>query len=49
MVAYCEVFLRGRYAERLMERAERVPPRAWLNLVAHGPVTISPPPASLGG
>jgi hypothetical protein len=36
MVANCEAFLRGRYAERLMERAERVPPWAWLNLVAHG-------------
>jgi hypothetical protein len=36
MVANCEAFLHGRYAERLMERADHVPPWAWLNLVAHG-------------
>jgi hypothetical protein len=36
MVANCEAFVRGQYAERLMERTERVPSWAWLNLVAHG-------------
>jgi hypothetical protein len=36
LVADCEAFLAGRYAERLAERASRVPGWAWLNLVAHG-------------
>lgn len=36
LVAACEAFLEGRYAEHLERRGLRVPPWAWVNLLAHG-------------
>ena len=36
LVGECEAFLAGRLAERIEERAERVPVWAWTNLLAHG-------------
>lgn len=36
LVADCEAFLTGRYAERVVERGGTVPVWAWTNLLAHG-------------
>jgi hypothetical protein len=36
LVTDTDAFLSGRYAEQLAERADQVPPWAWLNLIAHG-------------
>ena len=36
LVGECEAFLAGRLAERIEERAERVPVWAWTNLLAYG-------------
>lgn len=36
LVAECEAFLSGRYADDLMEAHEAVPAWTWLNLLAHG-------------
>lgn len=36
LVAACEAFLAGRSAEHLAARRLRVPPWAWINLLAHG-------------
>jgi hypothetical protein len=38
LVAECEAFLAGRYAEHLEARRLRVPAWAWVNLLAHGTV-----------
>jgi hypothetical protein len=35
LVAGCETFLRGTYAEHLLGLGDPVPPWAWLNLLAH--------------
>lgn len=36
LIADCEAFLAGRYAEHLEARGRRVPAWAWVNLLAHG-------------
>lgn len=36
LAADCEAFLTGHLADRLEEAGQRVPPWAWMNLVAHG-------------
>ena len=36
LVAECEAFLAGRYAEHLTHLGRRIPVWAWTNLIAHG-------------